>query len=96
MHDPGCYEGMEGDIHPGLPTIARPKGGLARHNPPSGTTRRRVKANPPYGSYPRRVHPDPVDAGARRDVERLLVGVAEAHIGGLFRRPDGAEVLAFG
>src|SRR5215831_19352461 len=44
---------------------------------------------------PRRVHPDPVDAGARGDVQRLLVGVAETHIGGLFRRSDGAEVLAF-
>src|SRR5580700_4918557 len=45
---------------------------------------------------PRREHPDLVDAGARGDVERLLVGVAEAHIGGLLRCADGAEVLAFG
>src|SRR5262249_36626230 len=53
------------------------------------------KRTRPTGSYPRRVHPDTVDAAARRDVERLLVGVAEAHIGGYFRRPDGADVLAF-
>src|SRR5882762_8351153 len=46
-------------------------------------------------SYPRRVHPDAVDAAARRDVERLLVGVAEAHIGGYFTRPDRPEGLAF-
>src|SRR5882672_7812754 len=46
-------------------------------------------------SYPRRVHPDAVDAAARRDVERLLVGVAEADIGRYFRRPDRTEVFAF-
>ena len=43
-----------------------------------------ARLNPSYvrsGSYPRRVHPDLVDARARRDIERLLVGIAEAHIG---------------
>src|SRR5215470_13906697 len=44
---------------------------------------------------PRRVHPDPVDAASRRDVERLLVNLTEADVGGYFRRPDGAEVFAF-
>src|SRR5437899_9571036 len=59
-------------------------------------TRRRAPLHPGYGpSYPRRVHPDAVDAAARRNVERLLVGVAEAHIGGYFRGPDRAKVLAF-
>src|SRR5215467_14969247 len=52
-------------------------------------------ATSPRSSNPRRVHPDAVDAAACRDVERLLVGVAEAHIGGYFRRPDRAKVLAF-
>src|SRR5215475_9030505 len=46
-------------------------------------------------SDPRHVHSDPVDTAARGDVERLLVGVAEADIGGYFRRPDGSEVLTF-
>src|SRR5438105_280815 len=46
-------------------------------------------------SNARRVHSDLVDAGARGDVERLFVGVAETDIGRLFRYADGAEVLAF-
>src|SRR5260370_37514794 len=46
-------------------------------------------------SNPRRVHSDAVDAAARRDVERVVVGVAEADIGGYFRGTGRAEVLAF-
>src|SRR2546430_11859229 len=46
-------------------------------------------------SYARRHYPDLVDAGARGDIERLFIGVAESDIGGLFRRPDGAEMFAF-
>jgi hypothetical protein len=41
---------------------------------------------------PRRVHPDSVDASARGDVQRLLIGIAETHIGGLFRRSQKKHV----
>src|SRR5258705_7285135 len=39
------------------------------------------------------VEPDLVDAGARRDVERLVVAVAELDIGGELRRLDGADMF---
>src|SRR5260370_23284826 len=67
----------------------------ARRGWPRQARPRRWGATSPRSLYPRRVHPDAVDAAACRDVERLLVGVAEAHIGGYFRRPDRAEMLAF-
>jgi hypothetical protein len=40
---------------------------------------------------PGRVHSDPVDAGACRDVKRLLVGITEANIGRLLRRASSAR-----
>src|SRR5580692_438632 len=43
----------------------------------------------------RLVHANPVDAGAGRDVERLVIAIAEAEIGDEFGREDRAEVLAF-
>src|SRR5580704_10115826 len=45
---------------------------------------------------PRREHPDLVDRRTRRNVERLAVVVAEADVGRLFGRPDGAAMLALG
>src|SRR5215470_4016077 len=47
-------------------------------------------------SYSWRVYPDPIDAGAGRNVKRLLVGIAEADVRGYFRRPYGTEVFAIG
>src|SRR5712671_4103411 len=61
------------------------------------TTRVNARGNPPSGlrpSYPRHVYSDLVDAGTRRDIERLLVGVAKADIGRLLGSPDGAEMFA--
>jgi hypothetical protein len=43
-----------------------------------------------------RIHPDLVDAGARRNEQRLPVGLAETNIGRLLGRADRTEVLAFG
>src|SRR5262245_6554362 len=54
-----------------------------------------VKACLGASSYPGRIHSDLVDAGARRDEQRLTVGLAETNIGRLLGRADRAEVLAF-
>src|SRR5262249_5340216 len=43
---------------------------------------------------PGHIHPDLVDAGARGDVERLVIGVAELAVCGEFGRGDRAEMLA--
>src|SRR5262245_45340831 len=40
------------------------------------------------------VHPDLVDAGARGDVERFVIDVAELDVGRELRRQHGPEVLA--
>src|SRR5262249_60661059 len=61
----------------------------------AGGTGEMAERSPSMRLNPLRVHPDPVDAAAGRDVERLPVGIAEAHIGRYFGRPDGAEVFAF-
>src|ERR1700704_5963879 len=42
----------------------------------------------------RDVHPDPVDAGARGDVQGLVVGVAELDVGDELGRQDRAQVLS--
>src|SRR5882757_8231904 len=44
----------------------------------------------------RDVHPDLVDAGARGDVQRLVVGVAELYVGDELGREDRAQMLALG
>src|SRR6267378_206846 len=44
----------------------------------------------------RDVHPDLVDAGARGDVQGLVVGVAELDVGDELRREDRSEMLALG
>src|SRR6266851_3188680 len=43
----------------------------------------------------RGVHPDLVDAGARGDVQGLVVGVAELDVGDELGREDRAETLSF-
>src|SRR6266403_2048998 len=49
-----------------------------------------------FALQPRRnafdVEPDLVEAGARRDVERLVVAVADLDIGGALRRLEGADM----
>src|SRR5258708_9794474 len=66
----------------------------ARRGWPRQARPRRWGATSPRSLYPRRVHPDAVDAAACRDVERLLVGVAESHTGWYFISPRPADVLA--
>src|SRR6267143_6540015 len=77
---------------PGKTANTRALDGSARCGSNSSTTRFCSIAL----RYARDVRPDLVDAGARGDVQGLVVGVAELDVGDELGREDRAQVLALG